>query len=47
MKTKLSLRTYSNENFYKDIKPLNGDEDSSDGYQDDSSSEVDDDYGKE
>lgn len=47
MKTKLSLRTYSNENFYKDIKPLNGDEDSSDGYEDGSSSDVDDDYGKE
>ena len=39
MKTKLSLRTYSNVNFYKDIKPINGDEESSDGYDDASSSE--------
>ena len=28
MKTKLSLRTYSNENFYKDLGPINEDDES-------------------
>ena len=47
MKTKLSLRTYTNVNFYKDIKPINGEDEISEGFEDESSSEQDDDYGKE